>query len=78
MSRFDALISRLHCNEERKQKIQTALDGSTITDEEDLRAIVQGKTNTEVTSLLERNLQLHEFHASALAGLLVVPQGNEM
>ena len=78
ISRFDALISRLHCNEERQQRIQTALNGSTITDEEVLRAIVQGRNIEQATSLLERNLQLHEFDASALAGLLVVPQGYEM
>ena len=77
ISRFDALVSRLPEGDER-DRILSALDRSTISSEEALRAIVQGRTRAEITSLLERNLQLHEFHASALAGLLVVPQGNEM
>ena len=77
ISRFDALVSRLPEGDE-KDRILSALDRSTISSEKALRAIVQGRNIEQVTSLLERNLQLHEFDASALAGLLVAPQGYEM
>ena len=58
-----------------KGRITAALWTSGITDEAELRAIVAGKTNAEVTSLLQRNLGLNELDASALAGILVSQSG---
>ena len=77
ISRFDALVSRLPEGDE-KDRILSALDRSTISSEKALRAIVQGMTRAEVTSLFKEELDLNVLDASALAGLLVVPQGNEM
>ena len=74
MSRFSTLVSALPEGGART-RIEAALVDSTISSEDELRAIVQGKTNAEVTSLLQRNLQLNEFDASALAGILVAVQG---
>ena len=69
MSLFANILSTLP--EARKQRIQEALDGSEIVNEEDLRAIVAGKTNAEVTSLWKEELHLSGLDASALAGVLV-------
>ena len=77
MSRFQNLLSQLPEGDER-DRILAALDRSTISSEEALRAIVQGMTRAEVTSLFKEELHLNGLDASALAGLLVVPQGNEM
>ena len=79
ISRFDALVSRLPEGDE-KDRILSALDRSTISSEEALRAIVQGRNIEQVTSLFKEELDLNGFDASALAGLLIVvpQQGNEM
>ena len=58
-----------------KDRIQTALDDSTVSSEEVLRVIVAGLTRKEITSLLAENLDLNELDASALAGLLFTPTG---
>ena len=47
-----------------------------IVNGEDLADIVAGNTKAEATALLQRNLNLNELDASALAGLLVAPTGN--
>ena len=75
MSRFEKLLSRLPEGGER-DRILSALDRSTISSEKALRAIVQGRNIEQVTSLFKEELHLNGFDASALAGLLVVPQGN--
>ena len=68
MSRFEQLLSRLPEGDERG-RILSALDRSTISSEEALRAIVQGMTRAEVTSLLQLPpLSLELYDASALAG----------
>jgi hypothetical protein len=74
MSRFASLISNLKGR--GKDKIQTALDASEISDEDELRSIVRGRNIEQTTSLLQQPpLSLDLYDASALAGLLT-PQVN--
>ena len=69
-NRFQNIINQLPEGNARN-RIETTLNNSTISSEAELRAIIQGKTNPESTSLLVRNLGLGELDASALAGVLV-------
>lgn len=70
MPGFDNIISALP--EALKYRIERVLvESQEVNNEMVLRAFVTGKTNTEATSLLERNLDLNELEASALAGVLV-------
>jgi hypothetical protein len=72
MSRFSNLVSGLRGADERDRILQV-LNASPISGEEALRDIVQGRNIEQVTSLLERNLELNELDASALAGVLCQP-----
>ena len=69
--RFENLVSQLRGSVERKRTILAALISSGIENEVDLREIIRGRNIEQVTSLFERKLNLDEFAASALAGLLV-------
>jgi hypothetical protein len=78
MSLFSDFLSTLS-EGAGKERIQAALDScADISDEESLRDFVAGSTNAEITSLLKEELSLSVFDASALAGLLVVPTGNNI
>jgi hypothetical protein len=64
---FDDLVSKLSGSESRKERILVALTSSNIANVDDLREVIRA----EVTSLFVRKLELDEFDASALAGLLM-------
>mmetsp|Transcript_2528 Transcript_2528/g.3879 ORF Transcript_2528/g.3879 Transcript_2528/m.3879 type:complete len:261 (+) Transcript_2528:73-855(+) len=57
----------------RRKHILTKLKESPIYDEADLYAVCRGKTNSEMTSFLQRVLELDEINASVLAGVIIHP-----
>ena len=69
-NRFQNIINQLPEGDERN-RIETALNNSTISSEAELRAIIQGNSKPETTSLLRELLELGLGDASALAGILV-------
>jgi hypothetical protein len=68
--RFDNLVGELPDGNE-KDSILAALNSSTISSEAALIIMIRGRNIEQVTSLFQRKLELDEFDASALAGLLV-------
>ena len=69
-NRFQNVINQLPEGDERN-RIETALNDSTISSEAALRAIIHGRTVESATSLLRELLELGLGDASALAGILV-------
>jgi hypothetical protein len=74
---FTVLLSKLR-DDACKVRIQKALESySDISNEDELRSIVNGLTRAEISSFLQKApLSLHLCDASALAGLLVASPGN--
>ena len=69
---FDDLVRELPEKGIVRKSILAALHSSPISSVDELRVIIRGKTNAEVTSLFqEPPLSLGLYYASALAGLLV-------
>jgi hypothetical protein len=69
--RFDVFVSKLSGSESRNGRILAALTSSNIANVDDLMEVIEGRNIEQVTSLFQRKLELDEFDASALAGLVM-------
>jgi hypothetical protein len=78
-TRFDKFLKGIRGDLVQRERIRTQLlNANPIIGVDTLRNVIRGKSNPEATSLFERILQLDAFDASALAGLLVASQGQNI
>ena len=72
-ARFENILAPL-TEGARKTRIRDALVSSNIESEEDLKDIVGSRNVESATDLLQRNLNINELDASALAGVVIQHQ----